>query len=148
MLLHVLFVYIYLLLFFYLQIYKNHIYFYIFTFYYYQGFPGGSAGKASACNAGAPSLIPGSGRSPGEGDTAHSSILGLPCGSTAKESTCNMGDLDSIPGLGRFPGEMNGYPLQYSGLENSRDYIVNGVTKSRTQLSDFHFHFTFYYGQC
>ena len=74
--------------------------------------------------------------------------LGFPCGSAAKESTCNVGDLDSIPGLGRFPGEMNGYPLQYSGLENSRDCIVNGVTKSRTQLSDFHFHFTFYYRQC
>ena len=38
-------------------------------------------------------------------------------------------------------GEGKGYPLQYSGLENTMDYI--GVTKSRTQLSDFHFHFTF-----
>ena len=33
-----------------------------------------------------------------------------------------------------------GYPLQYSCLENSRDCIVHGVTKSQTQLSDFHFH--------
>ena len=33
-----------------------------------------------------------------------------------------------------------GYPLQYSGLENSTDWIVHGVTKSRTQLSNFHFH--------
>ena len=32
------------------------------------GFPGGSAGKESACNAGDPGLIPGSGRSPGEGN--------------------------------------------------------------------------------
>ena len=40
-------------------------------------------------------------------------------------------------------GEGKGYPLQYSGLENTMDYIVHGVTKSRTQLSDFHFHFTF-----
>ena len=30
-----------------------------------------------------------------------------------------------------------GYLLQYSGLENSRDCIVHGVTKSQTQLSDF-----------
>ena len=43
-----------------------------------------------------------------------------------------------ILGLGRSPGEGNGYPLQYSGLENSMDYIVHGVAKSRTQLSDFH----------
>ena len=44
-----------------------------------------------------------------------------------------------IPGLGRSRGEGKGYPLQYSGLENSRDCIVLGVTKSWTQLSDFHF---------
>ena len=42
--------------------------------------------------------------------------------------------------LGRSPGEGKGYPLQYSGLENSSDYIVCGVAKSWTQLSDFHFH--------
>ena len=45
----------------------------------------------------------------------------------------------SIPGLARSPGEGNGYPLQYSGLENSMDCIVRGVTR-RIQLSDFHFH--------
>ena len=44
-----------------------------------------------------------------------------------------------IPGLGRFPGEGKGYPLQCSGLENSMEYIVHGVAKSRTGLSDFHF---------
>ena len=44
-----------------------------------------------------------------------------------------------IPGLGRSPGEGKGYPLQYSGLENFRDCIVHGVTKSRTRLSNFHF---------
>ena len=43
-----------------------------------------------------------------------------------------------IPGLGRSPGEGIGYPLQYSGLENSMDWIVHGVTKSRTWLSNFH----------
>ena len=54
-----------------------------------------------------------------KGQATHSSILGLPCGSVGKESACNVGDLDSIPGLGRPPGEGKGYPLQYSGLENS-----------------------------
>ena len=49
------------------------------------------------------------------------------------------GDLGSIPGLGRSPGEGKGYPLQYFGLENSMDYTVHGVTKSRTRLSDFHY---------
>ena len=64
----------------------------------------------------------------------------FPGGSAGKESACNAGDLDSITGLGRSPGERKGYPLQYSGLENSMDYTVHGVAKSRTQLSDFHFH--------
>ena len=45
-------------------------------------------------------------------------------GSAGKESTCNVGDLGSIPELGRSPGEGKGYPLQYSGLENSMDYTV------------------------
>ena len=49
-------------------------------------------------------------------------MLGFPGGSAGKESTCNVGDLGSIPGLGRSPGEGNGYPLQYSDLENSMDY--------------------------
>ena len=63
------------------------------------------------------------------------------CGSAGKESACNEDDLGLIPGLGRSLGEGKGYPLQYSGLENSMDCIVHGVTKSQTQLSDFHFHF-------
>ena len=56
-----------------------------------------------------------------KGQATHSSILGFPCGSAGKESTYNVGDLGSIPGLGRSPGEGKGYPLQYSGLENSLD---------------------------
>ena len=56
-----------------------------------------------------------------------------------KEAACNAGDLGSIPRLGRSPGEGKDYPLQYSGLENSRDCRVHGVAKNRTQLSDFHF---------
>ena len=47
----------------------------------------------------------------------------FPCGSAGKESACNAGDLGSISGLGRSPGEGKGYPLQYSGLENSMDCI-------------------------
>ena len=66
-------------------------------------------------------------------------FLGFPCGSAGIESAHNPGDLGSIPGLGRSPGEGKGYPLQYSGLENSIDCIVHGVAKSRTWLSDFHF---------
>ena len=64
---------------------------------------------------------------------------GFPCGSAGTESACNVGDLGLIPGLGRSPGEGNGYPLQYSGLENSMDYPVHGVTKNQIRLSDFHF---------
>ena len=51
-----------------------------------------------------------------------------------------MGNLGSISVLGRYPGEGKGYPLQYSGLENSMDFIVHGVTKSWRRLSDFRFH--------
>ena len=68
---------------------------------------------------------------------------GFPCGSAGKESACHVGDLGSIPGLGRSPGGEHGYPLQYSGLENSMDCIVHGVSKSQTRLSNFHFHFLF-----
>ena len=68
---------------------------------------------------------------------------GFPCGLAGKESACNVGDMGLIPGLGRSPGEWKGYPLQYSGLENSMDYIVHGVAKSWTQLSNFQFHFLF-----
>ena len=65
-------------------------------------------------------------------------LKGFPGGSAGKESACNAGDLGLIPGLGKSLGEGKGYPLQYSGLENSMDCIAHGVTKSRTQLSDFH----------
>ena len=66
-------------------------------------------------------------------------MLDFPSSSAGKESTCNTGDLGSIPGWGRSPGEGKGYPLQYSGLENSMDCIVHDVAKSQTRLSDFHF---------
>ena len=56
-------------------------------------------------------------------------------------SACNAGYPGSIPGSGRSPGEGKGYPLQYSGLENSRNYTVHEVAKSQTRQSNFHFHF-------
>ena len=52
-------------------------------------------------------------------------FLGFPCGSAGEESTSNAGDLGSIPRLGRSPGEGKGYPLQYSGLENSMDCMYS-----------------------
>ena len=72
-------------------------------------------------------------------------IEGFPGVSDGKESTCNAGDMGLIPGSGRYPGEGNGYPLQYSCLENSMDRgawqaPVHGVTKSQALLSGFHFH--------
>ena len=70
-------------------------------------------------------------------------LYGFLGGSDGEESACNAGDLGSILGLGRSPGEWKGSPLQYTGLENSMGCIVHGVAKSRTQLSDFHFHSLF-----
>ena len=65
--------------------------------------------------------------------------MGFPCGSAGKESACNAGELGLIPELGRSPGEGNSYALQYSGLENTMDCIIHGVTKSQTLLRDFQF---------
>ena len=98
-----------------------------------KGFPDSSVGEESAMQG----SIPGPGRSAGEG-------IGYPfqyswaslVAQLVKESACNVGDLGLIPRLGRSPGEGKGYSLQYSGLENSMDCIVLGVTKSQTQLSD------------
>ena len=80
-------------------------------------FPGGSDGKASAYNAGDLGLIPGSGRSPGEGNGTHSNVLA------------------ATPS----PGEGHGNPLQYSCLENPMDRgswqaTVHGVTRVRHDL--------------
>ena len=58
--------------------------------------------------------------------------MGFSCDSAGKESACNAGEMGSNPGLGRSTGEGKGYPLQYSGLENSLDCLVHGVAKSRT----------------
>ena len=94
----------------------------------------------SACNAGDPGSIPGSGRSPGEG-------IGYPLqyswaslvAQLVKNPPAMQETWFQSLGLGRSPGEGKGYPLQYSGLENSMDCLVHGVTKSWTLLRDFHF---------
>ena len=57
---------------------------------------------------------------------------GTPNSSAGKESSCNAGDIGLIPGSGRSSGKGIGYPLQYSGLENSMGCIVHEVAKSRT----------------
>ena len=110
----------------------------------HRGFLDSSVGKESICNAEDPGSMPGLGRSAGEGigypvqyswaSLVAQLVKNLPA---MRESWVQ--ELGSIPGLGRSPREGKGYPLQYSDLENSMYYIVHGVTKSRTQLSDFHF---------
>ena len=93
-----------------------------------RGFPESSVGKESACNAGDPGSIPGSGGSAGEGIGYPTPVLvGFPCGSAGKESASNAGDLGLIPGLGRSPGEGGCSPLQCSGLENSMDCVVSSL---------------------
>ena len=69
----------------------------------------------------------------------------FPGSSDSKESAFNAGDLGLIPKLGRFPGERNGYPRQYSCLENSMDRgdwqaTVHWVTKNQTQLKQLSTH--------
>ena len=74
-------------------------------------------------------------------------FLGFPGGLVGKEFACSAGDLGLIPVLGRCPGEGDGYPLQYSGLENPTDrgaWQATGhrVAKSCTRLSNFYFQFS------
>jgi len=60
-------------------------------------------------------------------------LRGFSGGSDGKGSACNARDPGSIPGLGRSPGEGNGYPLQYSCLENSMDRGALPVTVMESQ---------------
>ena len=95
-----------------------------------QGFPDSSVGKESTCNAGDPGLIPGLGRSAGEGIGYP---LQYPWASLVAQLVKNlpaMQETGLIPRLGRSPGEEKVYPLQYSGLKNSMDCIDHGVTES------------------
>ena len=101
------------------------------------GFPGSSVGKESACSAGDPDSIPGSGRSTEEGRGYHSSIL-VPCGSAGKESTGNKVDPGFDPWLGRFPWrrERLPTPVFWPG-ESHGQYSLWGHKESDTteQLS-------------
>ena len=65
--------------------------------------------------------------------------VGFPGGAAGEEPARSAGDPGSTPGSGRSPGGGKGYPLQYSGLENSMGCMVRGVAKSRTRLSTSHF---------
>ena len=56
-----------------------------------------------------------------------------PGGSDGKELACNAGDPDSVPGSGKPPGEGNGYPLQYSCLENSMDRELGSLQSMGSQ---------------
>ena len=105
-------------------------------------FPDSFAGKESTCNRGDLGLIPGSGRSPGEGicyplQYSWASLVAQ----TVKNLAAMQEDLGSVPGLGRSCGGEHGNPLLYSCLENSvtrgawQD-TVHEVIKSQTQLSD------------
>ena len=104
------------------------------------GFLESSVGKESACNAGDPSLIPGSGRSSGE-------VIGYPLqyswASLVAQLVKNPPAMQEtwVRSLGWKDPVQKGKAtqLQYSGLENSMDCIVHGVTKSQTQLSNLHF---------
>ena len=97
------------------------------------GFPDSSAGKEPTCSAGDPSSIPGSGRSAGEG-------IGYPLqcfwASLVAQLVKNLPAMQEtwVLSLGweDSPGEGKGYPLQYSGLENSMDCIVHGVAELDT----------------
>ena len=88
------------------------------------GFPDSSVDKEPVCNAGDPSWIPESGKATRLRYPWTSLVVQL-----VKNPSANVGELGLISGQGRSPGEGKGYPLQYSGLENSTDYIVYGVTK-------------------
>ena len=58
--------------------------------------------------------------------------IGFSGGSDDKDSACHAGDLCPIPGSEKSPGEGNGYPLQYSCLENPMYCIVPGAAESDT----------------
>ena len=92
-------------------------------------FPDSSVGKESTCNAGDLGLIPELGKSPGEG-------IGYPLQYSWASFVAQL--VKNLPAMRETWVGSLGWedPLEYSGLENSLDYIVHGVTKSQTQLSD------------
>ena len=109
-----------------------YIYIYIRTYTHIWGFPDSSVGKECTCSAGDPGPIPGLGRCAEEGIGYPLQYSWASLVAQLVESICNVGDLGLILGLGGCPGEGSSYPLQYSGLENSMECIVHGLTKSQT----------------
>ena len=91
---------------------------YIYIYIYKWGFPGSSAGKESACNAGDPEFDSWVWKICWRRDRLPTPVfLGFPGGSDGKEFICNEGDLGLSPGLGRSPGGGHDNPVQYSCLE-------------------------------
>ena len=72
-----------------------------------------------------------------KGQATHSSILGLLLWLSWQRICLQYGKPGFNPWTGKIPGEGKGYPLQYSGLQNSTDCIAQGVAKSWTRLRDF-----------
>ena len=86
-------------------------------------------------------MIPGPGRSPGEerGYPLQFSWVSLLAQLVRTHLQCERPGFN--PWVGKIPWRRKDYPLQYSGLQNSMHCIVHGVSKSWTQLSNFHFYF-------
>ena len=97
------------------------------------GFPDSSVGKESACNAGDPGSIPGSGRSAGKG-IGYSLLYSWASlvAQLVKNPPSMWETWARYLGWEDSPGEWKGYLLLYSGLENSMECIGHGVAKSRT----------------
>ena len=105
-----------------------------------RGFPDSSVGKESACNAGDPGSIPGSGRSPGKGkgyllqyswaSLVAQLVKNLP---TIQETWVRSLGWEDPPERERLPTPVF-WPGEFHGL------YIHGVAKSWTRLSDFHFH--------
>ena len=88
---------------------------------FFQGFPDSSVGKESPCNAGDPSLIPGSGRSTGEG-------ISYPLQYSWASLGCNARDLGLIPGLGRSLGEGKCYFWLFRILGYKQSYTTEQLS--------------------
>ena len=101
--------------------------------------PDSSVGKESACYAGHPGWISGSGRSAGAriGYPLQYSWASLVAQLVKNCLQCRRPGFD--PWVGKIPWRRERLPLQYSDLENSMDCTVHGVTKNRTWLREFHF---------
>ena len=103
------------------------------------GFPGSSAWQRSCLQYRRPWFNSWVGRAAWRRERLPTPFLAFPGGAAGKESTWIAGDLGLIPGLEKSPGEGNGYPLQYSGLENPMGSLVHGVAKNQQGWATFSF---------